>query len=59
MVEVKICCRLDFQPCTAMVWDYLIVGLWLHHILSLANVTMATIAVGESRQISSSQNLLF
>jgi hypothetical protein len=37
--------RHDFQPCTAMVWDYLIVGLlWLHHIVSLANVNMATIA---------------
>jgi hypothetical protein len=30
----------DFQPCTAMVWDCLIVGLfWLHHIQSLANAT--------------------
>jgi hypothetical protein len=28
-----------------MVWDCLIVGLlWLHHIQSLANITMATIA---------------
>jgi hypothetical protein len=33
----------DFQPCTAVVWDCLIVGLlWLHHIQSLAYVTMAT-----------------
>jgi hypothetical protein len=48
----------DFQPCTAMVWDSLIVELlWLHHIQSLANFTMATI--GESRQISASQNFLF
>jgi len=40
--------RHDFQPCTAMVWDCLIVGLlWLHHIQSLANVTMATIAIGK------------
>jgi hypothetical protein len=37
--------RHDFQPCTAVVWDCLIVGLlWLHHIQSLANVTMVTIA---------------
>jgi hypothetical protein len=36
--------RHDFQPCTAMVWDCLIVGLfWLHHIQSLADVTMAII----------------
>jgi hypothetical protein len=62
----------DFQLCTAMVWDCLIVGLllelfvvrllWLHHIQSLAYVTMATIACNdvwrESRCISSSQNLL-
>jgi hypothetical protein len=41
----------DFQPCTAMIWDCLIVGLllglfdglfWLHHIQSLANVTNVT-----------------
>jgi hypothetical protein len=33
----------DFQPCTAMVWDCLIVALvWLHHIQSIANVTMTT-----------------
>jgi hypothetical protein len=31
-----------------VVWDYLIVGLLLlHHIRSLANVTMATIAIGK------------
>jgi hypothetical protein len=37
--------RHDLQPCTAMFWDCLIVGLsWLHHTQSLANVTMATIA---------------
>jgi hypothetical protein len=37
--------RHDFQLCTAIVWDCLIVGLLLlHHIKSLANVTMATIA---------------
>jgi hypothetical protein len=36
--------RHDFQPCTTMVWDCLIVGLlWLHHIQSLSNVTMTTI----------------
>jgi hypothetical protein len=36
--------RQDFQPFIAMVWDYLFVGLlWLHHIQSLANVTVATI----------------
>jgi hypothetical protein len=36
------------QPCTEMVWDCLTVGLlWLHHIQSLANVTMATIAAGK------------
>jgi hypothetical protein len=36
----------DFQPCTAMVWDCFIVGLlWLHHIQSVANVTMETIAI--------------
>jgi hypothetical protein len=40
--------RHDFQPCTAVVWDGLIVGLlWLHYIQSLANVTMATIALGK------------
>jgi hypothetical protein len=40
--------RHDVQPCTAVVWDHLIVGLlWLHHIQSLANVTMATIATGK------------
>jgi hypothetical protein len=38
----------DFQPCTAMVWDCLIVGLLcLHHIQSLADVIMATIAIGK------------
>jgi hypothetical protein len=38
----------DFQPSTAMVWDRLIVGLlWLDNIQSLANVTMATIAIGK------------
>jgi hypothetical protein len=37
--------RHDFHPCTAVVWDCLIVGLlWLHHVQSLAHVTMATIA---------------
>jgi hypothetical protein len=31
-----------------MVLDYLIVGLlWLHHIQSLANVTVATITIGK------------
>jgi hypothetical protein len=31
-----------------MVWDCLIFGLlWLHHIQSLANVTMVTIAIGK------------
>jgi hypothetical protein len=54
----------DFEPCTPMVWDCLTAGLLcLHHIQSLANVTMATIACNdicrESRQISSSQNFLF
>jgi hypothetical protein len=40
--------RHDFQPCTAMVWNCLIVRLlWLHHMHSLANVTMATIAIGK------------
>jgi hypothetical protein len=40
--------RHGFQPCTAMVWDCLIVGLlWLHHIQSLSNVTMVTIAIGK------------
>jgi hypothetical protein len=35
----------DFQSCTAIVWDCLIVRLlWLHHIKSSADVTMATIA---------------
>jgi hypothetical protein len=35
----------DFQLCTAMVWDCIIVGLlWLHDIQYLANVTKATIA---------------
>jgi hypothetical protein len=55
--------RHGFQPCRAMVWVSLIVGLfWLHHTQSLANVTMATIACNdvcrESRRISSSKNLL-
>jgi hypothetical protein len=37
--------RYDFQPFTAMVWDYLIVGLlWLHYIQSLANITAVTTA---------------
>jgi hypothetical protein len=37
--------RYDFHPFTAVVWDSLITGLlWLHHIQSLANVTIATIA---------------
>jgi hypothetical protein len=40
--------RYDFQPCIVMVWDCLIVGLlWFHHLQSLANVTMATIAIGK------------
>jgi hypothetical protein len=39
--------RHDFQPCTAMVRDCLIIEfLWLHHIQSLANVTVATIVIG-------------
>jgi hypothetical protein len=42
-----------------MVWDCLIVGLLrLHRIQSLDNVTTATIVIGESRQICSSQNFL-
>jgi hypothetical protein len=37
--------RHGFQPCAAMVRDYLIVGLLcLYHIKFLANSTMATIA---------------
>jgi hypothetical protein len=46
MAEFKsISWRHDFQPCTAMVWVCLIAGLlWLQ---SLANVTMATIAIGK------------
>jgi hypothetical protein len=37
--------RHDFQPCTAMAWNCLIVGLiWLHYTQSLDTVTMATIA---------------
>jgi hypothetical protein len=40
--------RHDFELCTAMVWDCFIVGwLWLDHLQSLANVTMATIAIGK------------
>jgi hypothetical protein len=36
--------RHDFQLSAAMVWDCLILWLlWLHHIQSLANVTMTTI----------------
>jgi hypothetical protein len=49
MVEVRILVsrRHNFQPFTAVVWDCLIVGLlWLHHLQSLANVTMETIACG-------------
>jgi hypothetical protein len=43
-----VCWRHDFQSCTAMVWDCLLVGLlWLHHIQSLANITTATIAIGK------------
>jgi hypothetical protein len=42
----------DFQPCTAMVWDCLIVGLlWLHHVQSLANVTMAATAIGKADKL--------
>jgi hypothetical protein len=44
----------DFQPWFGIVWwlgyywDCMIVGLfWLHHIQSLANFTMATIAIGK------------
>jgi hypothetical protein len=64
--------RHDFQPCTAMVWDCLIVGLLLgllgcwvvglfgYITYTLANVAMAIIACSdvcrESRHISSSQN---
>jgi hypothetical protein len=41
-----------FQPNTAMVLDCLIVGLlWLLHIQSLANVTVATITIGEVSKI--------
>jgi hypothetical protein len=37
--------RHAFQPCTATVWDCLIVWiLWVHHIPFLANITMETIA---------------
>jgi hypothetical protein len=37
--------RHDFQPCTALVWNCLIVGLlWLRHIQLLANVTVKIIA---------------
>jgi hypothetical protein len=42
----------DFQPCTAMVWDCLSVGLvWLHHVQSLANITMATTAIGKADKL--------
>jgi F0F1-type ATP synthase assembly protein I len=38
----------DFQFCTILVSDCLIVGLlWLHHTQSSANATMATIAIGK------------
>jgi hypothetical protein len=40
--------RHEFQPRTAKGWDFLTVGLlWLHHIQSLANVTMAAIVIGK------------
>jgi hypothetical protein len=40
--------RHDFQPHTAVGWDFLIVELlWLHHIQSLANVTMTAIVIGK------------
>jgi hypothetical protein len=43
-------CRHDFQPCTAMVWDCLIVVLLcLHHKQSLADVTMATEYLQENK----------
>jgi hypothetical protein len=50
----------DFQPFTAMVWNLLIVGLlWLHHIQSLANVTMATIAIGKVGKLVLPRNSCF
>jgi hypothetical protein len=52
--------RHDVQPCTAMVWDCLIVGLlWLQHIQSLANVTMATIATGKVGNLVRSRTSCF
>jgi hypothetical protein len=49
----------DFQPWTAMIWDCLHVGLqWLHHIQSLAIVTMATTAIVKVGR-KSSQDFLF
>jgi hypothetical protein len=47
--RLKVACwQHDFQPYTAMVWDCLIVRLlWLHHIQSLSNVTVATITTGK------------
>jgi hypothetical protein len=52
--------RHDFQPFTAMVWNLLIVGLlWLHHIQSLANVTMTTIAIGKVGKLVLPRNSCF
>jgi hypothetical protein len=41
-----------FQPFTVMIWDCLIVGLlWLHHIQSLADVTVANTAIGKEGKL--------
>jgi hypothetical protein len=43
-----------------MVWDCLIVELlWLHQIQSLANVTMATIAIGKVGKLVLPRTFLF
>jgi hypothetical protein len=48
----------DFQPCTAMVWEFLIVGLlWLRHIV-FSKCFCGNHCHSESRQISSFQNFL-
>jgi hypothetical protein len=52
--------RHDVQPCTAMVWDCLIVGLLsLHHLQSLANVTIANFAIGKVGKVVLSRTSCF
>jgi hypothetical protein len=46
--------RHDFQPCTAMVWDCVIVGLfWLHHIQCYYGKYCMEFTVGRKRRLGS------